>query len=369
MGRLDPKSGDLAWRAMTPVFLGAAFLLVVSVAGLALWRELMPNQDRSAIIRNLRDQASGSLKANSSARSAALALIPPPRVNNAYGSVSPLPGSSREGSSPPTTSVRPVQIAPASLQVSVAAARSSPDYPFFLVRSAKPADLALANWLARWKQTCGAGRPVTSDDLALLKAILERAPLSSISLLELSRAFHSASQDPEASAIFYVAATDAAAKELNKPSETLAQALPVLHAIQAAYYDYQKLLWGLFEQSREKRYVDSIYLMYTNFIHWAPRSDSGLYSTARSMKIGLAECNYLSGRYAEAARALEALQRDGEVGPGRQLDVDWLYGSALYQMGRFSEAVVPLTECARHRKFKFSNPAGQILADLAASGR
>jgi hypothetical protein len=345
------------------MFIGAAFLLAVSVAGLVIWYEFPSGRDQSIIIAELGDHAGGPLKISSSARSAALALIPPAHTSATHGSALP-PSAISSTARLPMVNLRPIRLAPVSLGASTAAARSSSDYPLFIARSTKPSDPALADWLDRWQNNLASGRSLSPDDGNRLQEILAETPLKCVPLFQIGRSFQEISRDSAATAIFYEAAVSRANRELLDYTPSSAEAKPIINALSAA----KPLLWDVVDGGGDKRFVDTLYALNKDLAQWISPEDKALSNARIHGEIGMAECLFLNGKIRDSISVAEGIPTSG-LTQDQLASTAWIHGLALYAAGRYDPAILQFRIVDGDPSFKYWTEGGRmIVMSLAKKG-
>ena len=359
MPRIASQPGGSFRPARLVIVSVAAIGIVVGcvLCGRLLWPLLSLDRQSRITLPDYARVASVPLKATQSARSAAIALIPP--LGSGVRRVAPATVSL------PAANVHPAEITSFSLNRNSFANASAVALsdPTDIARSAQPSDPQLVEWLVNWRQTIASRRPMNSGDRNSLEVVLAQTPLNCLALFEIGRAFQNVSQDSIATAIFYAAAIRQGDHELAAYAPGSPDARPILIAMNSA----KPLLWDVVDGGN-RRFLDPLYLLNVDLARWISPLDKTLSNARVHGKIGMAECLYLMGKIGQSIAIVQPI--DARQLTAEQLaSVAWIHGLALYGAHQYHDAFDQFSIVEATPTFKYSSQGGRMMVmTLAKEG-
>jgi tetratricopeptide (TPR) repeat protein len=235
----------------------------------------------------------------------------------------------------------------------------SPEDPY--IKAAN--DPSLAAWLREWQRT-KVDVALLPDRRVELQQILNRTHLTCLTLIGIGRAISFQSTDEWTEVAFYAAAVQHANSELASYTVGAKDSRPIIDAL----YSVKSRLWKLVDGG-DSTFVDALYTLNCDLIHWIPADDRNLQDARTHGFIGRAECLWAMGKIDDAVSAAESIN-DASLTADEKLSVAWIRGLALFSKGRFSDAITEFQPVADHPQFTYSQQAYPFLiVSLARSDR
>jgi hypothetical protein len=232
--------------------------------------------------------------------------------------------------------------------------------PLQVVRESRQPDAALVDWLVRWQHHQVDGKPLSPDEVYQFKDVLDKSPLSAVTMLDLGHAFHFASRDVELTTQIYQAASVRVQRELNDVRTTSERSLSIIQALNDHLSDYKPLLWYSIEEQGHWQNAEILYRLYDGFVRHVPVDDDELQKASVHPRIGEAECLYIMGRYADAEKILSGVPVDS-LTEGERDSYNWIDGMLYMRVRNYQAAIDPLQAVAEDKHSKHSTLAEQLL--------
>jgi hypothetical protein len=227
--------------------------------------------------------------------------------------------------------------------------------PMEIVKGATPPDPQIERWLEQFDR----GEAVSDEARKEMVQFLEQTPLNALSLFDLARAFHQATDDKHTSSLFYGAAAQRAHQVLEAEG-TSENGLEILHAILEYRQDYKDVLWDQIEWHQNKEALNALCTIYSILVTRAPREDPVFSAAVASVSIGLSECQFLLYRTDDALETL----RDVDVSALSSLEkLHWTraIGFTLYADKQYAEALPFLKEITARPDYRHAPQAAYYL--------
>jgi hypothetical protein len=222
--------------------------------------------------------------------------------------------------------------------------------PIAIVQAAHPSHPRVVQWLTQWRKGFLVGKPVTADQQVELKAILNGTNLTYDILFRVGSAFRSPFRETRLAMLFAAAGAAKAHEVLSAYPPGAKEAYPILKVLDDSRY----CLWDAFERGQNDAFGPT-QAMNEDLVHWTLPNDPAMGYARKMSEISVA--------FTLASDPGEMLAAANKIEPGGggyiSSVVCLLRGNALFELGRYSEAVQPLKTCALNRGFEASDISWQ----------